>query len=68
MPQLMGLVLIGAGIWAGYKAVMGWSERVRAELQRAEDELRRRTANPSEKDLGALELDPETGVYKPASL
>ncbi len=65
MPQLVGLVLIGAGVWAGYKAVLRLSQRAAAELRRAEDEMRDNAPGSAEKDLGALHLDPETGVYKP---
>ena len=36
-------------------------------LRRAEDELRRAAAARSvEKDMGTLEYDPRTGVYRPA--
>lgn len=65
MPQFVGLVLIGAGVWAGYKALLRLSQRAAAELRRAEDEMRRKATDASEKDLGALQFDPETGVYKP---
>jgi hypothetical protein len=65
MPHLVGLVLIGAGVWAGYKAVLRLSQRATTELRRAEDEMRRKATQAAEKDLGALQLDPETGVYKP---
>lgn len=65
MPQLVGLVLIGAGVWAGYKAVLRLSQRAAAELRRADDETHRKATESAEKDLGALQFDPETGVYKP---
>lgn len=66
MPHLVGFVLIGAGLWAGYKAFVRISERVGAELYRAEEELRRRASQSGGvKNLGALEPDPDTGVYKP---
>ena len=63
MPQLVGLVLIGAGVWAGYKAIQRWSRRV-TDAQPQTDVV----PITSERDLGALHLDPETGVYKPAPL
>ena len=37
-----------------------------ADLRRAQDEVRRSTAGALEKDMGALELDSATGVYRPA--
>ena len=67
MPQLVGLVLIGAGLWAGYKAVARLSARLTAGLRRAEEEQQRQPSSPAEKNLGALELDTQTGVYKPAA-
>jgi hypothetical protein len=67
MPQLFGLMVIGAGLYAGYKAVVRISGRMGEELRRADDEMRRRAAGQTaEKDLGALVLDPESGVYRPA--
>ena len=69
MPQLLGLVLLGAGVIAGYKAFTHAAARIAAELKRAEDEERRHAAEAGSvsaaKDLGQLELDPASGVYKP---
>lgn len=68
MPQLIGLVLVGAGVLAGIRAVSRLVERMSADVHRAEAE-RSHAGHPSggvvEKDLGALEYDPESGVYKP---
>jgi hypothetical protein len=37
-----------------------------AEVRRAEDEIRRAAAARAvEKDMGSLEYDPRTGVYRP---
>ena len=66
MPQLFGIMVIGAGIYAGYKAVVRISGRMRDELRRTDDEMRKAAADAAEKDLGALVLDPESGVYRPA--
>lgn len=68
MPQVVGLVLIGAGLYAGYCWLAGAAERVSAEMRRAEEELRRRSAEAmgEPRDLGRLEYDPKSGVYKPA--
>ena len=66
MPQLIALALLGAGVYAGYRLVVR-SKQVVADLRRAEDELRRKpTGGALEKDMGALEYDPASGVYRPA--
>jgi hypothetical protein len=66
LPQLIVIALIGAGFYAAYRWVRQASDAIRAELNRAEDELRRQTAGGRvEKDLGRLEYDPATGVYRP---
>ena len=66
MPQVVLLAAIGAGIYAGYRALLRAGERLAAELKRSEDEMRQRAAAAAEKDLGTLEYDPRSGVYKPA--
>jgi hypothetical protein len=38
---------------------------IAAEVRRAEDERRRAAARLREKDMGALEYDPISGVYRP---
>jgi hypothetical protein len=66
MPQLIALALIGAGLYAGYRWVVRTKASL-AEMRRAEDELRRRAAGGAlEKDMGALEYDNASGVYRPA--
>lgn len=62
MPQLIGLVLVGAGLWAGVKALQRIAGRT-AEGAPAENATE---GTAREKDLGRLEADPETGVYRPA--
>lgn len=64
MPQLIGLVLVGAGLWAGVKAIQRIAERM-ADAGPAPDGP---DAATPEKDLGRLEPDPETGVYRPAAV
>lgn len=67
MPQVLALIAAGAGLYAGYK----WVSRVLAEAQKAQrvqeaalrEAMARRRGEP--KDLGALEIDPATGVYRP---
>jgi predicted negative regulator of RcsB-dependent stress response len=67
MPQLIALVLLGAGAVAGYR----WFSRQMAVAQQAaataEAEVLRTAehATGQPKDLGALEWDASTGVYKP---
>jgi hypothetical protein len=67
MPQLVGLVVVGAGLYAAYKALGRMAQRVAVDVKRAEDELRRRAAGAGalEKDLGALEWDEAQQVYRP---
>ena len=64
MPQLVALALVGAGLYAGYRWFARTAE-ITAEIQRAEDELQRRTAGVLPKDMGELEFDPAAGVYRP---
>ena len=65
MPQLMVLALVGAGIYAGYRWLWRPVRTIAAQVRRAEDEIRRVRAQGSEKDMGALEYDPISGVYRP---
>jgi hypothetical protein len=65
MPQLFVLALIGAGLYAGYRWVRTAKELV-ADVRRADEELHRWTGGRIEKDLGALEYDPVSGVYRPS--
>jgi hypothetical protein len=70
MPQLVGLVMVGAGLFAAYKALERMTQRVSVDVARAEEELRRRAAAAGaiEKDLGALEWDDAQQVYRPKRL
>ena len=63
MPQLFVVAMVGAGLYAGYRWLARASREMAAELQRGQDQARRAVI---EKDLGALEYDPATGVYRPA--
>lgn len=67
MPQLIALALIGAGAVAGYRWFSRQMEAAREAAARAEAEVRGAAAATSgaPKDLGRLELDAATGVYKP---
>lgn len=64
MPQLIGLALLGAGIYAGVRAAIRFGQRISEEARRTDD-AEAATA-VAEKDLGSLEFDPASGVYKPA--
>ena len=70
MPQLVGLMVVGAGLYAAYRALERAAQRVAAEATRAEEELRRRAAAAGaiEKDLGALEWDEAQQVYRPKQI
>jgi hypothetical protein len=61
----MVLALVGAGIYAGYRWLWRPARMIAAEVRRAEDERRRAAARLREKDMGALEYDPISGVYRP---
>ncbi len=63
MPHLIGLMVIGAGLYAGYRALARGAARMTESLQRAEAEVRVRPLN--EKHMGTLVYDPMTGVYRP---
>jgi hypothetical protein len=69
MPQLFAIALVGAACYTGYRMLARLSAQMSADLKRAQDELKRRAAaaagDASEKDLGVLEFDPKSGVYKP---
>jgi type II secretory pathway component PulJ len=65
VPQLIALALVGAGLYAGYRWFASVGREVAAEVQRSQDELRRRAGMVVEKDLGRLEYDPNSGVYRP---
>ncbi|MBO0740780.1 MAG: hypothetical protein J2P51_05080 [Hyphomicrobiaceae bacterium] len=66
MPQVVALALLGAGLYAGYRWVARAARGIAAAVARTEDELRRQSQGRVEKDLGALEYDPASGVYRPA--
>jgi hypothetical protein len=70
MPQLVGLMVVGAGLYAAYKSIGRIAQQVSEQMARADEELNRRTAEVriSEKDLGALEWDETQQVYRPKHL
>lgn len=70
MPQLVGLIVVGAGLYAAFKAIGRIAQQVSEQVARAEEELSRRAAEVrvTEKDLGALEWDEAQQVYRPKRL
>lgn len=65
MPHLVGLMLIGAGLYAGYRALAHVAGRMTDEIRHAEAEVRVRPIQ--EKHMGTLEYDPVSGVYRPVN-
>lgn len=66
MPQIVLLAAIGAGVYAGYKVLGKLGAQVVEGLARAEADARQRAGRSgSEKDLGQLDFDPKSGVYRP---
>jgi hypothetical protein len=67
MPQVMAALLVGAGIAAGLKWVVREMSRAVEATRVAHDEMRQRDpVSTRPKDLGKLEFDAKTGVYRPA--
>lgn len=56
MPQIVLLLLVGAGLWLGWKAL-------KKEMTRVDRELHDREPGPAQ--TVELEKDPKTGVYRP---
>jgi hypothetical protein len=66
MPQIVLLAALGAGVYAGYRALRAVGDQVRESLARAEADARARSgATVTERDLGRLEYDPISGTYRP---
>jgi hypothetical protein len=67
VAQLIALALVGAAVYAGYRWLWRPARLIVAEVRRAEDDFRRAAAGRGfEKDMGRLEYDPRSGVYRPA--
>jgi hypothetical protein len=66
MPQVVAAVLIGAGIAAGFKWIAKEMARAAEEARVAHKETGGRNVATAPKDLGALEWDAKSGVYRPA--
>lgn len=65
MPQVIALTLLGAGLYAGYRWFTRTAREIGAEMRRTEDELRQQATARIEKNLGVLDYDPASGVYRP---
>lgn len=66
MPPVVFLALVGAGCYAGLKLI----GRLAAQSQPGsvqDANARSRTADGQPKDLGELEWDEKSGVYKPSA-
>ena len=66
VPQVIVLALLGAGFYAGYRWFARAAGEIGEQIRRTEDEAGRKPQRRIEKDLGALEYDPASGVYRPA--
>jgi hypothetical protein len=59
-PQILAFAAIAVGLYAGYRIAVRASEAARAERVKV------RTPSPGEpRDLGRLEWDEKSGVYRP---
>jgi hypothetical protein len=67
MPHVFGAVLIAAGVYAGTRWLVQALAHQAQEAARVAEELQRRAAGSatSPKDLGVLEYDAATQVYRP---
>lgn len=68
MPQVIALLVAGAGLYAGYRWVSREVRRALAGAKEAQEELSRQAAKAAgmPKDLGTLEWDEKAGVYRPS--
>lgn len=62
MPHVFALVIAGAGLYAGIKWV---SRMVQGTVDKPTP--MKSAPRPAPKDLGTLDLDPQSGVYRPRS-
>jgi hypothetical protein len=68
MPQVFALVIAGAGLYAGFKWVSRQFAQMQDAVRQQEADLRdamARGGRVAPKDLGTLERDPQSGVYRP---
>jgi hypothetical protein len=65
MPQLALLAALGVGAYAGFRWLKRAAETISADMKTAEARVRERDAAGRLKDLGQLEYDPVSGLYRP---
>lgn len=65
MPQLVVLAAIGAGLYAGSRVLSFIASQMQSHPE-AEPIRERSTAGMEIKDLGRLEYDPASDVYRPS--
>ena len=64
MPPLIAAILLGAGAYAGLRVARRlWTQMF--DTQAAEAPVQNRGEGFAAKDLGQLELDPQSGIYRP---
>lgn len=65
MPHVFALVIAGAGLYAGFKWVSRLVQSATADPASMKPSSMRSAPGAAPKDLGALDLDPQSGVYRP---
>ncbi len=67
MPPLVLLAIAGVGFYAGYKLFAKLIEQARTPSRAEVERIRReaRAATGSTRNLGELEWDEKSGVYRP---
>jgi hypothetical protein len=64
VPQVVAVALLGAAVYAGFRWLARAAGSMAEEMRRAEEALKAK--GRIEKDLGTLEYDAASGVYRPA--
>jgi hypothetical protein len=69
MPPLIAAMLLGAGVYAGLRVARHFLAREQEPEAASGDASMAAESQPAkaEKDLGPLEPDPATGIYRPAN-
>jgi hypothetical protein len=65
MPPLIAAMLLGAGAYAGFRAARHVWTHLFDTRTSAEAPAPKQSGDALVKDLGPLELDPSTGIYRP---
>jgi hypothetical protein len=64
MPQVLLLIVAGAGLWLARRFLRKEQDRVAADLRSAQEAMERRELDSAV----PLEQDPVTGVYRPKQM